>query len=221
MAKRTYEGSPKDVRQDKAGARKLGVSLKAYERTGKDKAEDRVGQSNMGRPNPAHQLRQGKGQAIMARPPPFGGGGRRPRRPSAKPRFTACACATPPAAAGPPAGVGGGMAADPRPWGSAKAGRWAAEEGQASVKKPTPKRRGFDQGGQISSHALGDAIGGGFGAATSGYSRSRRRSTTTSCAIRRKPSWAVRARLGPECALGPAGWHGADGARRQDQACGG
>lgn len=47
MAKRSYEGSPKDVRQDKAGARKLGVSLKSYERTGRDKAEDKAGQKQL------------------------------------------------------------------------------------------------------------------------------------------------------------------------------
>jgi hypothetical protein len=45
MAKRKprYEGSPKDIKQDKAGARKLGVSLKAYEKTARDKAEDKAG----------------------------------------------------------------------------------------------------------------------------------------------------------------------------------
>lgn len=62
MAKRVYEGSSKDMRQDKAGARKLGVSLKAYERTGRDKAEDRVGQSNMGRPNQRTNFGKGKGK---------------------------------------------------------------------------------------------------------------------------------------------------------------
>jgi len=43
MAKRPYEGSAKDKKQDKAGAKKLGVSLKAYERTARDKAEDKAG----------------------------------------------------------------------------------------------------------------------------------------------------------------------------------
>ncbi|HEY1491976.1 MAG TPA: hypothetical protein VGF35_05075 [Steroidobacteraceae bacterium] len=44
-----FEGSPKDVRQDKKGAKKLGVSLKGYERTARDKAEDRAGQKTMQR----------------------------------------------------------------------------------------------------------------------------------------------------------------------------
>lgn len=45
MAKKParYEGSPKDIKQDKKGAKKLGVSLKAYERTARDKAEDGAG----------------------------------------------------------------------------------------------------------------------------------------------------------------------------------
>ena len=48
MAKRPkfkFEGSPKDRRQDKAGAKRLGVSQKAYERTPQDRAEDRAGQA--------------------------------------------------------------------------------------------------------------------------------------------------------------------------------
>jgi hypothetical protein len=47
MAKRVFEGSPKDIRQDKAGAKKLGVGLRAYERTGRDKTEDRAGQKQL------------------------------------------------------------------------------------------------------------------------------------------------------------------------------
>lgn len=52
MARRAaYEGSKKDRVQDVRGAKKLGVSLKGYERSSRDKAEDRAGQSNMGLPN--------------------------------------------------------------------------------------------------------------------------------------------------------------------------
>jgi hypothetical protein len=46
---RKFEGSPKDLRQDAKGARKLGISAKAYERTARDKAEDRAGQKIMQR----------------------------------------------------------------------------------------------------------------------------------------------------------------------------
>jgi hypothetical protein len=42
-----FEGSPKDIAQDKKGARKLGVGLRAYERTPRDKAEDKKGQKAM------------------------------------------------------------------------------------------------------------------------------------------------------------------------------
>jgi hypothetical protein len=42
-----FEGSPKDRAQDKKGAKKLGVGLKAYEKTGRDKAEDAKGQRQM------------------------------------------------------------------------------------------------------------------------------------------------------------------------------
>lgn len=49
MAKRPpqFEGSPKDVAQDRKGAKKLGVGLRAYERTARDKAEDKAGQKRM------------------------------------------------------------------------------------------------------------------------------------------------------------------------------
>ena len=42
MAKR-YEGSPADIREDKRGAKKLGVSTKSYEKTSRDKREDKIG----------------------------------------------------------------------------------------------------------------------------------------------------------------------------------
>lgn len=42
--KRIYEGSKQDLAEDKRGARRLGLSLKEYERTPKDHAEDVVGQ---------------------------------------------------------------------------------------------------------------------------------------------------------------------------------
>lgn len=44
---RKFEGSPKDLAQDKKGAKKMGVGLRAYERTSRDKAEDRAGQKKM------------------------------------------------------------------------------------------------------------------------------------------------------------------------------
>jgi hypothetical protein len=47
MAKRTYEGSPADLREDARGAKKTGKSLKAYERTPRDKAEDAKGQKRL------------------------------------------------------------------------------------------------------------------------------------------------------------------------------
>jgi hypothetical protein len=49
MAKKPpqFEGSPKDTAQDRKGARKLGVGLRAYERTSRDKAEDKKGQKAM------------------------------------------------------------------------------------------------------------------------------------------------------------------------------
>jgi hypothetical protein len=49
MAKRPFpfEGSKKDKAQDKAGARKMGVSQKAYENTARDKAQDKAGQRQM------------------------------------------------------------------------------------------------------------------------------------------------------------------------------
>jgi hypothetical protein len=47
MAKRPFEGSPKDIKQDKKGARKMGVSMKAYEKTPRDRAEDKAGQRQM------------------------------------------------------------------------------------------------------------------------------------------------------------------------------
>jgi hypothetical protein len=44
-----YEGSPKDLKEDKKGAKKLGVGLRAYEKTGKDKREDTKGQKQFGK----------------------------------------------------------------------------------------------------------------------------------------------------------------------------
>jgi hypothetical protein len=48
MARR-YEGSPKDIAEDKKGAKKLGVGLRAYEKTARDKKEDSKGQKLAGR----------------------------------------------------------------------------------------------------------------------------------------------------------------------------
>jgi hypothetical protein len=42
------------------------------------------------------------------------------------------------------------------------------------VKKPKPRRRGFDEGGQISSSSLGDSISKGFGGVTGAYSAYKR-----------------------------------------------
>jgi hypothetical protein len=47
VKKPLFEGSKKDLKQDKAGAKKMGVSMKAYERTPKDKAQDKAGQRQM------------------------------------------------------------------------------------------------------------------------------------------------------------------------------
>ena len=48
MAKRPmFEGSKKDMAQDKKGARKMGISQKAYENTVRDKGEDAKGQRQM------------------------------------------------------------------------------------------------------------------------------------------------------------------------------
>jgi len=44
---RKYEGSREDQAQDRRGARKLGVGLKAYERTARDRSEDKVGQKKL------------------------------------------------------------------------------------------------------------------------------------------------------------------------------
>ena len=42
MAK--FEGSPKDKKEDKKGAKKEGKSLKAFEKSPKDKKEDKKGE---------------------------------------------------------------------------------------------------------------------------------------------------------------------------------
>lgn len=39
MAKK-YEGSKADLREDKAGAKKMGVSMRDYERSAQDRRED-------------------------------------------------------------------------------------------------------------------------------------------------------------------------------------
>jgi hypothetical protein len=44
---RKYEGSKADEREDRRGAKRLGISLKAYERTAKDRREDRAGQKRL------------------------------------------------------------------------------------------------------------------------------------------------------------------------------
>lgn len=47
MKTKSYEGSSKDLKEDKAGAKKLGISAAAYEKTAKDRAQDRAGQKKM------------------------------------------------------------------------------------------------------------------------------------------------------------------------------
>jgi len=49
MAKRKYEGSKADIREDRAGAKKMGVSEAAYEKTARDKREDRAGEKRRGK----------------------------------------------------------------------------------------------------------------------------------------------------------------------------
>jgi hypothetical protein len=49
MAKkaRRYEDSPADIAEDRRAAKKLGISMKAYEKTARDKAEDKRGQARL------------------------------------------------------------------------------------------------------------------------------------------------------------------------------
>jgi len=50
MARRAnYEGSKQGLAEDKKGARRRGVTLKAYEKTAQDKAEDKRGQAKLGK----------------------------------------------------------------------------------------------------------------------------------------------------------------------------
>lgn len=44
-----YEGSKADIRRDKAGAKKRGMSMKAYEKTAEDRREDKKYQAKMDR----------------------------------------------------------------------------------------------------------------------------------------------------------------------------
>jgi hypothetical protein len=46
MAKR-YEGSKADMRQDRVGAKKAGMSAKQYERSAQDRKEDARGQAKL------------------------------------------------------------------------------------------------------------------------------------------------------------------------------
>lgn len=50
-AKGQFEGSPRDIRQDAAGAKKAGVSLKTYEGSPKDRRQDAAGQRRMTGPS--------------------------------------------------------------------------------------------------------------------------------------------------------------------------
>lgn len=47
MAKARYEGSPTDKRQDKKLAKRKGMTLRAYERSGADKKADAAGQRKL------------------------------------------------------------------------------------------------------------------------------------------------------------------------------
>ncbi len=47
MARKHHEGSAKDEREDRIGAKELGVSRKAYENTARDKAEDAAGEARV------------------------------------------------------------------------------------------------------------------------------------------------------------------------------
>ena len=49
MARRSFEDSAKDKKEDRAGAKKAGMSAKAWEKSPKDKAMDRKGQAEMDR----------------------------------------------------------------------------------------------------------------------------------------------------------------------------
>ena len=45
--RKSYEGSPADIAEDKRGAKKLGMTAKQYERSARDKAEDKRGQAKL------------------------------------------------------------------------------------------------------------------------------------------------------------------------------
>lgn len=42
-----YEGSAADRKEDRKGAKKAGLSLKAFEKSGADKAKDKAGQKKL------------------------------------------------------------------------------------------------------------------------------------------------------------------------------
>jgi hypothetical protein len=44
---RKFEGSPADMREDRAGAKRRGMTLKQYERSAADKREDKRGQAKL------------------------------------------------------------------------------------------------------------------------------------------------------------------------------
>lgn len=58
-------------------------------------------------------------------------------------------------------------------WGSTKEDVLRGRR-SAVASKPKPRRRGFDEGGQISSSSLGDSISKGFGGVTSAYANYKR-----------------------------------------------
>ncbi len=47
MARKKFEGSPKDKREDKFNSKRLGMTLKAYEKSDADKRADREGQRKL------------------------------------------------------------------------------------------------------------------------------------------------------------------------------
>jgi hypothetical protein len=70
MARRVYEGSAADEREDRKGARAMGVARRDYEKTSRDRAEDRAGQVRMG---PAGLRKGGAVGGGAKGKPAFGG----------------------------------------------------------------------------------------------------------------------------------------------------
>lgn len=78
MARRPppFEGSAKDKAQDAKGARKMGISKKAYEKTPQDRAQDRAGQAAMRTQSAPPMPAMGGGSGAPGSPLGFARGGK-------------------------------------------------------------------------------------------------------------------------------------------------